>query len=75
VTASYAAITTLLVSLAILASALFVSRSRLPAEASSAATSTIYRIRSVYFIFILVVAVALLALTLPMTPYPRKSGE
>jgi len=75
VTASYAAITTLLVSVAIVAIALFVSRARLPAEASSAATSTVYRIRSVYFIFILVVAVVLLALTLPMTPYPRKSGE
>ncbi len=74
-TASYAAITTLLVSVAIVAIALFVSRARLPAEASSAATSTVYRIRSVYFILILVVAVVLLALTLPMTPYPRKSGE
>lgn len=74
-TASYAAIATLLVTVAIVAIALFVSRARLPAEASSAATSTIYRIRSVYFIFILVVAVVLLTLTLPMTPYPRKSGE
>jgi len=56
VTASFAAIATLLVTVAIVAIALFVSRARLPAEASSAATSTIYRIRSVYFIFILVVA-------------------
>ena len=71
-TAYYAAITTLVVSLAIVAIALFVSRSRLPSEASSVATSTVYRVRSVYFVIILVVAVISLAFTLPMTPYPKK---
>lgn len=74
-TAYYAAITTLLVSLAIVAIALFVSRSRLPSEASSAATSTVYRIRSVYFVIILVVAVISLVFTLPLTPYPNKYSE
>ncbi len=74
-TAYYAAITTLVVSLAIVAIALFVSRSRLPSEASSVATSTVYRVRSVYFVIILVVAVISLAFTLPMTPYPKKFDE
>ncbi|MGO9004700.1 MAG: hypothetical protein ACLQB4_02900 [Beijerinckiaceae bacterium] len=74
-TAYYAAVTTLLVSLAIVAIALFVGRARLSSEAPSAATSTVYRIRSVYFVIIVGVAIILLAFTLPMTPYPRKSGE
>jgi cytochrome c oxidase subunit II len=75
VTALYAAITTLFVSLAIVAVALFVSRSRLPSQASTAATSTVYRIRSVYFVIILGVAFTSLAFTLPMTPYPKKFSE
>jgi len=76
VTALYAAITTLFVSLAIVAVALLVSRSRFPSEASAAATSTVYRIRSVYFVIILGVAFISLAFTLPMTPYPNKySGK
>ena len=74
-TALYAAVITLLVSLAIVAVAFFVSRKRFPSEASSAATSTVYRVRSVYFLVILGVAIILLAFTLPMTPYPRKFGE
>ncbi len=74
-TAFYAAITTLLVSLAIIAVALFVSRSRLSTEAPAAATSTIYRIRSVYFVVIIVAIFISLAFTLPMTPYPSKRGD
>lgn len=74
-TAFYAAITTLLVSLAIVAIALFVGRSRLPTEPTAAATSTVYRTRSVYFVIILVVVGSSLAFTLPMTPYPGKYGD
>ncbi len=74
-TALYAAVITLLVSLAIVAVAFFVSGKRFPLEASSAATSTVYRVRSVYFLVILGVAIIFLAFTLPMTPYPRKFGE
>ncbi len=74
-TAYYAAITTLLVSLAIVAVALFVSAKRFPSAAASTATSTVYRIRSVYFVFLLGAAVISLAFTLPMTPYPNKFGE
>jgi cytochrome c oxidase subunit II len=74
VTAQYAAVITLLASLAIIALAFFVSGKRFPSEASSAATSTVYRIRSVYFVIILGVAAILLAFTLPMTPYPNKFG-
>jgi heme/copper-type cytochrome/quinol oxidase subunit 2 len=73
VTALYAAAITLLVSLVIVAIALFVSSKRLPSEPS--ATSTIYRIRSVYFFIILAAVIVALAFTLPMTPYPKKSGE
>ena len=71
-TAYYAAIVTLLVSLAIIAFALLVSSKRFPSAAASATTSTVYRIRSVYFVIILGVAVIGLAFTLPMTPYPNK---
>ncbi len=74
-TAYYAAITTLLVSLAIVALAFLVSSNRFPLGAAAAATSTVYRIRSVYFLVILGVAIILLAFTLPMTPYPNKFGE
>ena len=74
-TAYYAAITTLLASLAIIALALFVSAKRFPSEAASTVTSTVYRVRSVYFVIILGVAVILLAFTLPMTSYPKKPGE
>jgi cytochrome c oxidase subunit II len=75
VTAHYAAITTLLASLGIIALALFVSATRFPPAAASTATSTVYRIRSVYFIIILGVAVISLAFTLPMTPYPNKFSD
>ncbi len=74
-TAYYAAIVTLLVSLAIIALALLVSGKRFPSAAASVATSTVYRIRSVYFVIILGLAIILLAFTLPMTPYPNKLGE
>ena len=74
-TAYYAAITTLLASLAIVALALFVSAKRFPSEAASTATSTVYRVRSVYFVIILGAVVILLAFTLPMTPYPSKFSE
>ncbi len=73
--AYYAAIVTLLVSLAIIALAFFVSGKRFPSAAASAAMSTIYRIRSVYFVIILGVAIISLAFTLPMTPYPNKFDE
>lgn len=71
-TASYAAVITLLVSLAVVAIALLVSSKRFPSEAAAAATSTIYRTRSIYFVFILAVAVISLAFTLPMAPYPKR---
>jgi cytochrome c oxidase subunit 2 len=71
-TAYYAAITTLLVSLVIVALALLVSSQRFPSEAASTAASAVYRIRSVYFIIILAVAIISLALTLPFAPYPGK---
>jgi len=74
VTVLYAVITTLLVSLAIIAVALLVSGKRFPSATGPAATSAIYRIRSVYFVIILGVAVILLAFTLPMTPYPNNYG-
>lgn len=72
-TAYYAAIVTLLASLAIIALALLVSGNRFPSAAASAALSMIYRIRSLYFVAILGLAVILLAFTLPLTPYPDKA--
>jgi cytochrome c oxidase subunit 2 len=74
-TAYYAAIVTLLVSLATIAIAFLVSSKRFPAVSAVAATSTVYRIRSVYFVIILAVTIIGLAFTLPMTPYPSKSDE
>ncbi|HYB56759.1 MAG TPA: hypothetical protein VEK12_11345 [Alphaproteobacteria bacterium] len=74
-TACYAAIATLIVSLAIVALAFLVSSKRVPSAAAAAATSTVYRIRSVYFVLILGAVVISLAFTLPMTPYPSKFGE
>lgn len=71
-TAYYAAIVTLLVSLAIIALAFLVSGKRFPLVAASAAMSTIYRIRSAYFVIILGVAIISLAFTLPVTPYPKR---
>ena len=68
-TAYYAAIVTLLVSVAIVALAFLVSSKRFPSAAATAATSTVYRIRSVYFVIILGVAIIALAFTLPRTPY------
>ncbi len=70
--AYYAAIVTLLASLAIIAIALLVSSKRFPAVSAAAATPTVYRIRSVYFVVILGVAILALAFTLPKTPYPDK---
>jgi cytochrome c oxidase subunit II len=72
VTAQVAAVITLLLSLAIVAIAFFVSSRRFPSDA--AATSTVYRVRSVYFIVILGAVLVSLAFTLPMTPYPSKFG-
>ncbi len=72
-TAVYAAIATLIVSIVIIAIALFVSAKRLPLEAS--ATSTVYRARLVYFILISAAVVIALAFTIPMTPYPVKFAE
>ncbi len=74
-TAYYAAIVTLLITFAIIALALFVSYSRFPSQASAAATSTVYRVRSFYFVIILGAIIIALAITLPMTPYPDKYGE
>jgi cytochrome c oxidase subunit II len=71
----YAAIVTLLLSLVVVALALFVSHSRFPLQTSSAVTSTVYRVRFVYFIIILGAVIVSLAFTLPMTPYPNKFSE
>jgi cytochrome c oxidase subunit 2 len=75
VTAYYAAIATLVVSLAIIALALFVSSKRSPAVAAPTATSAVYRMRSVYFVFILGASLIALAVTLPITPYASKFGQ
>ncbi len=72
-TALYAAIATLIASLAIAAIAFFVSSKRRPSEPSS--TSRVYRARLIYFIFILGAVIVSLAFTLPMTPYPVKFRE
>jgi cytochrome c oxidase subunit II len=74
VTASYAAVITLLLTLAIVALALFVSGKRFAADAS-AATSKVYRVRAVYFVILAAAVVISLAFTLPMTPYPGKFGD
>jgi cytochrome c oxidase subunit II len=73
VTALVAAVITLLLSLIIVAIAFFVSSKRFPSDA--AATSTVYRVRAVYFVVILGAVIVALAFTLPMTPYPTKFGE
>jgi cytochrome c oxidase subunit II len=72
VTALVAAVITLLLSLIIVAIAFFVSSKRSPSDA--AATSTVYRVRSVYFVVILGAVIVALAFTLPMTPYTSKFG-
>ncbi len=72
-TAVYAAIATLIVSIVIIGVALFVSSKRLPAEAS--ATSTVYRARLIYFIVISAAVVVALVFTIPMTPYPFHFNE
>jgi len=74
-TASSAAIVTLLVSIAIVVLAFLLSRNRLPSEVAFAAMATVYRIRSMYFVIIVGVAVVSLAFTLPMVPYPGKFGD
>ena len=74
-TASYAAIITLLLTLAIIALALFVSRTRFATEPAAAATSKVYRVRAVYFVILAAAVVISLAFTLPMTPYPGKLGD
>jgi cytochrome c oxidase subunit II len=73
VTALVAAVITLLISLAIVAIAFFVSSKRVPSEASR--TSTVYRVRLVYFVVILGAVIVSLAFTLPMTPYPIRFSE
>ncbi len=74
-TAQHAAIATLLVSLVIIALALLVSGKRFPSISPSVATSTVYRVRSLYFVIILGTVIVSLAFTLPLTPYPKKVGE
>lgn len=74
-TALYAAVATLLVSVAVIAVALFVSGRRFPSEVFSTTMSKVYRVRLAYFALLVVVAIVALAFTLPMTPYPRKFGE
>ncbi len=69
-TALYAAIATLIASVAIAAIAFLVSSKRLPPEASSTATARVYRVRLVYFILITAAVILALAFTIPMTPYP-----
>jgi cytochrome c oxidase subunit 2 len=70
VTAQVAAIVTLIVALAVVVVALLISSFRFPVLEAPAATSTIYRVRSCYFVLLLGVVAAVLWLTLPMTPYP-----
>jgi cytochrome c oxidase subunit II len=73
-TASYAAIATLLASLAVLAIALAISGNRFPTEAFSAATTRLYKARKIYFIVLFGAVLVGLALTLPTNPYPYRFG-
>lgn len=74
--AFYAAIVTLIASLAIVAITVFVSRSRFPLKEAAATTSAVYRVRSIYFVALAAVVLIALAITLPMTPYPgRYAGQ
>jgi cytochrome c oxidase subunit 2 len=70
VTALYAALTTLLVSLAVIAIGVAVSSRRFPTEAVATATSRVYRARRTYFLALLGGVALALAFTLPTTPYP-----
>jgi cytochrome c oxidase subunit 2 len=76
VIAFYAAIITLIVSLAVVAITVFVSRSRFPLKEAAATTKAVYRVRFIYFIALAGVALVALAMTLPITPYPgRYAGQ
>lgn len=70
--AYYAAIATLVVSLAAVAIAALVSSRRSPTVAPEASTAAVYRTRSLYFYIILAAAVVALAVTLPVAPYPSR---
>ena len=74
-TALYAALTTLLVSLAIIAIGAAISSQRFPAEAVATAISRVYRARKTYFLALLAGVAVALAFTLPMTPYPLSFGD
>lgn len=71
-TAIHAAIITLLLTLALVAIALFVSRLRFADDASHAGTAKVYRVRAAYFAVLSLAVILGLAFTLPKTPYPGK---
>lgn len=75
VTASYAAVITLVITLVIIAVAIYVSHKRFAAEAGTAASAKVYRARAVYFVLLAAAVVVSLAFTLPMTPYPSRFGD
>src|SRR6516225_1370251 len=74
-TAQVAAIVTLIMTLAVVVVALLISSSRFPPLEGHAAASTIYRLRSFYFVLLVGVVVAGLWVTLGMTPYPITFGD
>ena len=74
-TASYAALATLLASLAVIAIGLVVSGKRFPLETFATAIPRVYKIRMGYFVVLLGAVVIGLALTLPTTPYPYRFSD
>jgi len=75
VTALYAALTTLLVSLAVIVIGAALSSKRFPAEGITTAISKVYKARRGYFLVLVGVAALALAFTLPTTPYPYRFGD
>lgn len=74
-TAQYAAVVTLLITLVIVALAWFVSSKRFPSQAPASATAKVYRVRAIYFLALLALVVIALAFTLPRTPYSSNASE
>jgi cytochrome c oxidase subunit 2 len=75
VTALYAALTTLLVSVAVIAIGAAISSKRFPAEAVATAMSSVYKARKGYFLVLLGAVALALAFTLPTTPYAYRFGD
>ena len=73
-TAAYAALTTLLASLAVIAIALAISGKRFPLEGFAAAIPRVYKVRTIYFAALLSAVIIGLLLTLPTNPYPYRFG-